>query len=949
MLEGVRSTRAYMKFLSFTRLRRFDPGPFTLGTLSLIVLLAAWALYPKSRLVQGRDDVTEIVYWTTGTASEADKLAIAEFERRNPQYRVELGTATVKNHTGDPTRFLLGVAGGVPPDVIFFDRFAVVEWASRGAFTDLTPFMERDRDKPGAISPDNFFAPAWNEAVYKDRLYAIPNSADTRAMFYNEDALIRAGLVYENDDAEVLRGEKKAGSPRPPKTWEEICRKRLHARGTVLSGSSVRLAGFERRPDGDESNAGDVPVNLLQAGVRAGDVVALIDEENVFRARIASVEDGGTLTLDLAREQAPGLLRIPPAFNSGFEIKIFDQDSYVHRLSRFDPDTGQLAAAGFIPLYGNSWLYMFGWLNGARYMSDDGAEVRLNSREVVEALQYVVDVYDALGGYESASVFQAGAESGPIDPFLVGKVAMFIMTDGFLSTITAFRPDLKFGVVPSPIPEARRAAGYPSYGWIGGWSYGIPVTARNKEAAWAFVTWMSSLEAMQLKTEYMASVGRATGKVFFPFLQHDRRMMAWVTKTYLEDNPQISPELREAFDVFVNLLPTSKHRPVTPVGQKLWSEQVRAMEAAISHVKPPYDALSYGNRRVQIALDRSIHPPQGQRVPWVSFLVLYIAGVITLFGALAFVQHRRTRRAGGSSWRWLEGYACASPWLLGFIVFGGGPILFSVIISFCRYDVLNPAEFIGWTNYVNLLGRHMDDVLQAQVWNDPIFWKSLANTGFMIIGVPLGIIGGLALALLLNANVRGMRLYRTIYYLPAIVPAVATFILWLWVFDPGRGLMNMALRAAGITNLPAWLQNPVWAKPSLILMGLWGLGSGMIIWLAGLKDIPESMYESASIDGANRWQRFCHITIPLLTPYIFFHLIMGMIGVFQIFEAAYIMTEGGPADSTMFYAYKLFNEAFRFLNMGVASAMAWLLFIVVLAITLFQLWLGKRWVHYGGE
>jgi len=243
----------------------------------------------------------------------------------------------------------------------------------------------------------------------------------------------------------------------------------------------------------------------------------------------------------------------------------------------------------------------------------------------------------------------------------------------------------------------------------------------------------------------------------------------------------------------------------------------------------------------------------------------------------------------------------------------------------------------------------MDDVLQAQVWNDPIFWKSLANTGFMIIGVPLGIIGGLALALLLNANVRGMRLYRTIYYLPAIVPAVATFILWLWVFDPGRGLMNMALRAAGITNLPAWLQNPVWAKPSLILMGLWGLGSGMIIWLAGLKDIPESMYESASIDGANRWQRFCHITIPLLTPYIFFHLIMGMIGVFQIFEAAYIMTEGGPADSTMFYAYKLFNEAFRFLNMGVASAMAWLLFIVVLAITLFQLWLGKRWVHYGGE
>ena len=156
----------------------------------------------------------------------------------------------------------------------------------------------------------------------------------------------------------------------------------------------------------------------------------------------------------------------------------------------------------------------------------------------------------------------------------------------------------------------------------------------------------------------------------------------------------------------------------------------------------------------------------------------------------------------------------------------------------------------------------------------------MQNTGFMIIGVPLGIIGGLALAVLLDSQVRGLHFYRTIYYLPAIVPAVASFILWLWILDPSRGLLNQALHFIGVVNLPNWLQDPEWSKPSLILMGLWGLGGSMIIWLAGLKDIPESLYEAASIDGANRVQRFFYITIPMLSPYILFNLIMGMIGVF---------------------------------------------------------------------
>jgi len=218
-----------------------------------------------------------------------------------------------------------------------------------------------------------------------------------------------------------------------------------------------------------------------------------------------------------------------------------------------------------------------------------------------------------------------------------------------------------------------------------------------------------------------------------------------------------------------------------------------------------------------------------------------------------------------------------------------------------------------------------------------------------VLGVPLGMAVSLGVAMLLNARVKGMAFYRTIYYLPAIVPAVASSILWIWVLNPQFGLVNVALqRLFGITG-PQWLQSELWSKPSILLMGLWGAGAGMIIWLAGLKGIPETLYEAAEIDGAGGWAAFRHVTIPMLSPYIFFNLIMGVIGTFQIFTQAYIMTGGGPVDSTLFYVYYLFNNAFRYFKMGYASALAWILFVIILALTLLQLRLGKRWVYYEGE
>ena len=474
-----------------------------------------------------------------------------------------------------------------------------------------------------------------------------------------------------------------------------------------------------------------------------------------------------------------------------------------------------------------------------------------------------------------------------------GAIAMRFDSDGLLHPISAYRPELNFGACGAPIPAKRLAAGQKPVGWMGGWSYAIPSTAKHKDAAWELLRWLCSPRANELIVRSAASQARGRGEGFFPALHPNRRIMRWIQAEYVDGNPAISEDMRRAYKAFVELLPTSRHRPVTPVGQRLWSEQIRATDAALNHAKTPYEALNYGKRRTQAALDGLLNPPTGPPVPWRRLIAIYVACVVVLFAAMIGFWEWRRRRYALRRRRWLEGYICASPWLIGFVVFGAGPILFSLVISFCHYDVLNEAVFVGWDNYTGLVGSHYDDVVGERVSNDPLFWRSLANTGFMIIGVPLGILAGMALAMLLNAKVRALGVFRTLYYLPAIVPAVAGFILWIWIFDPTRGLLNQVLRGFGMSSPPNWLQDPAWAKPALILMGLWGVGGGMIIWLAGLKEIPESLYEAARVDGAGPLQRFRHITLPLLTPYIFFHFIMGMIGVFQVFGSAYIMTGGG--------------------------------------------------------
>ena len=277
-----------------------------------------------------------------------------------------------------------------------------------------------------------------------------------------------------------------------------------------------------------------------------------------------------------------------------------------------------------------------------------------------------------------------------------------------------------------------------------------------------------------------------------------------------------------------------------------------------------------------------------------------------------------------------------APWIVGFAAFMLYPIVSSLFFSFCDSSVLEPPVWVGAENYTELL-------------RDSIFWVSLGNTAYYAaVSLPLGMAVAIAIALLLNTKVRGMAVYRTIFFLPSILPVVAMAILWLWIFNGQYGVLNYSLSLLGLPtrHLPTWLDSPRWAMPALVLMGLWGVGYSVVIYLAGLQDIPVSLYESAEIDGANWWQKTLHITLPMLSPVIYFNLVMGIIGTFQIFAQPYIMTQGGPKRATTFYTLYLYNLAFEDLRMGYASAMAWILFVIILVLTLLATKLSQRHVHY---
>lgn len=311
-----------------------------------------------------------------------------------------------------------------------------------------------------------------------------------------------------------------------------------------------------------------------------------------------------------------------------------------------------------------------------------------------------------------------------------------------------------------------------------------------------------------------------------------------------------------------------------------------------------------------------------------------MARLISVGAAVAPVVRRRTGRIARAEA--IAGYLFILPWLLGFLIFLAGPMLASLYFSFTHYELVKLPTWIGLQNYRN-------------AFQDPLVWQSLKVSAiYSVVVVPLGLVFSFVVALLLNQSVKALSFFRSVYYLPVLIPAAISSVLFGWLFNPQFGLINEALALVHIQG-PLWLASTKWALPALMLMNLWGIGGPMLIYLAGFQGIPTDLYEAASIDGAGALRRFRHVTIPMVTPVIFFNLLLGIIGSFQSFTGAYILTAGGPVNATLFYLLYLYQNAFQNFRMGYASALAWILFVIILLLSLLVLRTSRVWVYYEGQ
>jgi len=759
--------------------------------------------------------------------SIAGTLAVAQaFEVAHPGVHVRmLGLGT--GHM-NPQKLLTAIVGGTSPDLVYQARFNISDWASRGAFIPLDPFIGQDRNAPDCPKRADYYTAAWDEAMYGGHIFGIPTGADDRALYWNKkifadnrDALAAAGLDWR----------------RPPQTWSEI-----------LGYSKV-------------------------------------------------------LTLPGKRD-------------------------------------------GFIPNFGNAWLYLYAFQNDAEFLSKDGTKCTLASPEAAEALDFMKRGYDLIGGYDAANAFQSGFQGGPQDPFISGQVAMKIDGDWSLPGLARYGGGLDFGVAPPPIPDdrlvlkGRFAKDKDRFiTWIGGFSYAMPRGCPHPQLAWEFIKFATSLRGRLVENRAQAAADRAKGRTYLPRIQGLKQANVALYKLFKPADPRYAEGLR----THIGLMESARVRPPTVVGQLLWDEHEKATEEALRNKMSPMAALQDSQAAVQRELDRL-----ASKGSYPVFSMLWIAGVglALLVPLMAWVWVSWTRARMGtvakSEARW--GLVCISPWLVSFFVLTVGPMLASFFFSFTDYDVLNPARWVGFRNYADMAGPDRANVV-----------KAFENAGYLAgVGVPLGLLTGLAVALLLNSGVRGIRFYRTVFYLPAIVPVAASAVLWIWLLtpDPNKGLINAAWAATigAWMNLspPGWITSEDWAKPALILMGVWGAGSGMILWLAGLKGVPTSLYEAAELDGATPTRSFVNVTLPMLSPILFFNIVMGLIGAIQEFDRIYIMAgdEGnGPSDSLLVPAKYLFTNAFAYFKMGYASALAWLIFAVILVVTLIQFRLAPFWVY----
>lgn len=597
-------------------------------------------------------------------------------------------------------------------------------------------------------------------------------------------------------------------------------------------------------------------------------------------------------------------------------------ENYSLRLTKRDTN-GVIEQLGFADLAN---FNLFLWQSGGQLLSNDLKSPSFNSPEGKASLTWMRSfLVREVGDFATLQAFNSSFKGAAQDAFGLGKVAMRIDSPFRIPDLRKYYPDLHFGVAPAPWSKVHTAE-------VVGNSLVVPGGCKHKEAAWRFIKFVTS-------KQQMVAVCRSASRI------PARRSAAMSPAFY--DDPVMRP--------FVEQIPSGHSVPVAAGYQQFAEALGRDLEPALKGEATPESALTKANAECAGILDKANEDvSKFPLVPWRK-LGLTAFSLLLLGAAFAVVQVRRKTQGSRSARREaLTFYLFISPWLIGFIVLTFGASIASLIFSFSKWDVLTPARLVGMRNYVELLRQ------------DPRFLKTMGNTVYYTcFSVPLGIIAGLAVSMLMNQKIKGISIFRTIYYLPVVVSGVATVIIWRWLFDANTGMINRVLSTQipwlstshGLhlamiplmAKPPGWLIDPVFAKPAFIIMSLWSVGGTMVIFLAALQGVPEELHEAAKLDGAGPWQAFRHVTLPLLTPAIFYQVIMGTIASFQVFTQAYLMTGGGPSDSTLFYVLYLYFNAFQWMKMGYGAAMAWVLFLIVMVITLIQFKGAGRWVYYEGQ
>jgi multiple sugar transport system permease protein len=598
------------------------------------------------------------------------------------------------------------------------------------------------------------------------------------------------------------------------------------------------------------------------------------------------------------------------------------------KLTRRDPRNPQRNVYG----YSGSWnvvtLRNLVYSSGADFVDNPLRPMRLlyDDPRVLKALALTQDLLYKYNTTPSTTELQASAVSAH-DLFAQGRVAMYVSG---IWEVPRYRDEIgnRFDWDIAGFPKGPTGLRGVPTGWAG---YSITSASRHPEEAWSFLKYiagkpgLSRLARTGLAQPAMPAL--ADSPLWLDGQRPKNRRLTVEQVQYIHVDP-ISPFWSE-IDAIIN-----------PRLELVWNGRMKPEEAVRAFLP-----------QAQAKLDALNNPPVYPDLNWpaglgaVSLLLVVLLWWIVK-GARADIA---SGKCAGSRAEALAGYFFISPWIIGTIVFLLGPMLVSLLLCFAKWDIISPAKWVGLGNLREMAG-------------DERFYTSLKVTAvYTLFSVPLGTAGSLLLALLLNAKIRGQAVFRTLYYIPSVSSAVAASLIWLRLFNPESGLLNYLLNSLrlmpvmetlGLTDpvkgYVNWLGSEKTALASLIVMSLWGIGGGMIIYLAGLQGIPQTYYDAAEVDGAGVWSKFRNVTIPLLTPTIFFTLVMGVIGTFQAFTQAYVMTNGGPNNATLFYVLYLYQNAFIFLKMGYASALAWVLFAIILVFTLLQLRL-SGWVHYEGS